>query len=317
MSMQLLSIIGFEPRPPQWRDAAISAVGACVSILVLFFVAREFTPDSILPVVASMGASAVLLFAVPHGPLSQPWQLVTGHLAAAVIGVSCQRYIDHATLAAAIAVGGTVLVMRLTHCIHPPGGATALTAVIGGPDVVQLGYGYVLVPVLLNVAVVLATAVAFNAWFGWRRYPARLSAPTAKDEPVTTGDFTHSDLVYALSEMDTFMDVSEQDLLRIYDLAFQHRHDKQGWQPPALRPGYCYSNGRYGSDWQVREIVAIEPVGEQDRHIVTYRILAGAGRRRMAKSGLLEFGRWARYRVARNENSWQRVEPAETTADQA
>ena len=304
---QLLSIMGFEPRPPQWRDGIISAVGAGLSMLTLFVVARAFTPDSAMLVVASMGASSVLLFAVPHGPLSQPWQLVAGHLAASVIGVSCQRFLNDTTLAATAAVGATVLVMRLTQSIHPPGGATALTAVIGGPDLVQLGYSYVLAPVLLNVTVILTIAIAFNAWFGWRRYPATLSTTSQDHEPIPGNELTHADLVYALSEMDTFMDVSEQDLLRIYDLAAQHRQEESRWQPPALWPGQSYSNGRYGSDWQVREIVSIDAVGDDDRHIVTYRIVAGAGRRRVAKSGLLEFRRWARYRVARNENSWQRL----------
>jgi len=277
-------------------------------MLTLFAVARTFTPDSTLLVVASMGASAVLLFAVPHGPLSQPWQLIMGHLTAAVIGVTCQRLVNDAMLAAALAVGATVLIMRITNSIHPPGGATALTAVVGGPDVIQLGYLYVVTPVLLNLAIMLAIAIVFNYVFDWRRYPARLSAAPPKEVPATADEFTHADLVYALSEMDTFMDVSEHDLLRIYDLAFQHRYELRGWQPPVLRPGRSYSNGRYGSDWQVREIIAIDPVGHDGRHIVTYRIVAGAGRRRVAKCGLLEFGRWARYGVIRNENSWQRID---------
>lgn len=277
-------------------------------MLAVFSVAQIVTPDSTMLVVASMGASSVLLFAVPHGPLSQPWQLVAGHLAAALIGVTCQRFFDDTTIAAAVAVGGSVLVMRITNSIHPPGGATALTAVVGGQDVVALGYLYVLAPVLLNVAVMLAIAIAFNYWFGWRRYPARLSTPAESDKPAQPAEFTHADLVYALSEIDTFMDVSEQDLLQIYDLAVERRKEQQRTDRPALLPHHCYSNGRYGNDWQVREILSIKSVGDDDRFIVTYRVVAGAARRHVATSGFLEFRRWARYRVVRNESSWQRID---------
>lgn len=310
----LLPLVGLEKRPPQWRDSTLSALGAAISILALFALTNAVTPDSALLVVASMGASAVLLFAVPHGPLSQPWHLVMGHVSAAVIGVACQRLFADTALAAAVAVGFAVLVMRVTSSIHPPGGATALTAVIGGPDVVQLGYHYVLTPVLFNVVALLAIAIAFNYAFGWRRYPAHLSASPISDRPDSPIELTHADLVYALSEMDTFLDVSEQDLLRLYDLAIQHHNDQEHWQPPPLLPGRAYSNGRYGSDWQVREILAIDTLGADGRHVVTFRVVAGQGRRHVAKSGLLEFRRWARYLVQRNENSWQRiaVEPDRT-----
>ncbi len=123
-------------------------------------------------IVASMGASAILLFTVPHGEFSQPWPVFGGQVVSAIVGVACSRYMPDKMLAAALCVGFACYFMYLLRCVHPPGGATALTAVMAGPDVQALGFGFVLTPVLLNVLVLLAVAVAFNAPFPARRYPA-------------------------------------------------------------------------------------------------------------------------------------------------
>jgi len=136
--------------------------------------------------VASMGASAVLLFAVPHGPLSQPWAVFAGHLVSALIGVACSRAIDDPALAGPLAVGLAIGAMHYLRCIHPPGGATALSAVLGGETVQQLGYWFVLTPVLLNALTLLAIALVFNYPFPWRRYPrvlGRRGTKTMAAEP--------------------------------------------------------------------------------------------------------------------------------------
>jgi CBS-domain-containing membrane protein len=119
-----------------------------------------------------MGASAVLLFAVPHGQLSQPWPVFGGHLVSALIGVASAKLVAPPLLAAAVAVALAISAMYYLRCIHPPGGATALTAVAGGETVHALGFHYVLTPVLLNVLIILAVALLFNFPFSWRRYPA-------------------------------------------------------------------------------------------------------------------------------------------------
>src|SRR5690625_7670775 len=91
---------------------------------------------------ASMGATAVLLFAVPHGALSQPWAVVGGHVVSAIVGVTCQLLIPNLFWAAALSGGVAVAAMYYLRCIHPPGGATALAAVIGGPELPALGSAY-------------------------------------------------------------------------------------------------------------------------------------------------------------------------------
>ncbi|MBT9568459.1 MAG: HPP family protein [Thiobacillus sp.] len=214
------------------REHWISAAGGLLGILAVLWVSHLWlgSHGGVLAV-ASMGASAVLLFAAPHGALSQPWPVFGGHLVSAAIGVFCARLLKaDPVLAASLAVALSIAVMYGLRCLHPPGGATALYAVMGGDAVHALGYGYILSPVLLNVLVILTVAVVFNYPFHWRRYPQswhRAAVDTAKRaDPLRAAEekamIPHSDLVYALSQIDTFVDISEEDLQRIYALALQH-----------------------------------------------------------------------------------------------
>jgi CBS domain-containing membrane protein len=204
------------------REHWISASGGLLGILVsLWFSHVVLGGHGGILLVSSMGSAAVLLFAAPHGAMSQPWPLFGGNLVSAVIGVFCVRWLgNEPMLAAALAVSLSIAAMYGLRCLHPPGGATALSFVLGGETVHALGYGFVLSPVLLNVVVLFAVAVLFNYPFAWRRYPqswvrkTQAIAETAKESMIP-----HSSLVYALSQIDTFVDVSEEDLQRIYALA--------------------------------------------------------------------------------------------------
>ena len=151
----------------------VSGAGGLSGILGVMLISHAYMGlNGSAALVASMGASAVLLFAVPHGPLSQPWAVFGGHLVSATIGVSCARLNVDPVIASALAVALSISAMHYLRCIHPPGGATALTAVAGGDAVHMLGFQYVLTPVLLNVMVILLVAILFNFPFSWRRYPA-------------------------------------------------------------------------------------------------------------------------------------------------
>lgn len=219
-------------------EKGISAVGGFVGIMaVLWINGTVLDHQGAAMLIASMGASAVLLFAVPHGALSQPWPVVGGNLIAAFIGVTCAQLIAEPYVAAALAVGLAILLMYYLRCLHPPGGATALVAVIGGESVHQLGYTFLLTPVLANVAVLLGIAILINLPFRWRRYPAvltRLNPKAEREAREEEAVIAHSDLVYALSQLDSFIDVSEQDLIRIYTLAVHHSSQS---------PVPCHQNG--------------------------------------------------------------------------
>ena len=204
------------------REHWISAAGGLLGILAVLWTSHFWLGGhgGVLAI-ASMGASAVLLFAAPHGALSQPWPVLGGHLVSALIGVSCARWLGgEPMLAASLAVALSIAAMYGLRCLHPPGGATALYAVLGGETVHALGYGYLFSPVLLNVVVLVTVAVVFNAPFAWRRYPQswhHRSQPVAMTAEKSM--IPHSSLVYALSQIDTFVDISEDDLQRIYALA--------------------------------------------------------------------------------------------------
>lgn len=215
------------------REHWISAAGGLLGILAVLWVSHVLLGDHVGALtVASMGASAVLLFAAPHGALSQPWPVVGGHLISAAVGVTCVQWIAEPMFAASVAVAASIGLMYWLRCLHPPGGATALFAVMGGEPILSLGYGYLFVPVLLNVVVLLIVAVLFNFPFAWRRYPQawwrELAEALDPVEPAADAAeermIPHSDLVYALSQLDTFIDVSEEDLQRIYSLALGHGH---------------------------------------------------------------------------------------------
>ncbi|MCE5180908.1 MAG: HPP family protein [Betaproteobacteria bacterium] len=210
-----------DPHPASHAEKLISTAGGFVGVLLVLLVSSQVLDfHGAALVVASMGASAVLLFATPHSSLSQPWPLLGGQLISAAIGVTCAQWMHNPFYAGALAVALSIGAMHYLRCLHPPGGATALVAVLGGEPVRALGYGFLVTPVLINVTIILIVAVAANYAFPWRRYPHWLSEPQGgQDEKCV---IAHSDLVYALSEIDSFIDVSEEDLLRIYQMAVGH-----------------------------------------------------------------------------------------------
>ena len=229
MSMRTLDwwrgLLGVEFSPVSHRERLISALGACLSMMFVYAMTLALLGPSHAPIMAApIGATAVLLFAVPHGALSQPWPVIGGYLVSTAIGVACATWVPNEMLAAGLAVGLAVAAMHYLRCIHPPGGAMALLAVIGGEQIHALGFRLVLAPVLINALFVVVAAIAFNALFAWRRYPAVLAhgKVAASPAPAERRAISHEDFVYALSEMDSFIDVGEEDLLRIYALATGH-----------------------------------------------------------------------------------------------
>ena len=219
--------LGIELVEVSRTEKLVAALGGGSAILALIAVSRLALPTAgATAVITSMGASAVLLFAVPHGQLSQPWAVVAGHGVSAVIGVTCAHLIPQPMLAAACAVGLAIGTMHQLKCIHPPGGATAFTAVLGGSAIHDLGYHFVLFPVLLNAAVMVLLAVLINSAFKWRRYPAALNRPAQPSSPVSFAHLpvpTHAEILTAVRSIDSFIDVSEEDLLRLTLLLSQNR----------------------------------------------------------------------------------------------
>lgn len=307
---KVLSCFGVESDSTGHVEKAISAVGGFVGILLTMWASIHYagTQGAVL-LIASMGASAVLLFAVPHGTLSQPWPLLGGHAVSALIGVSCAQLLSNLLIAAPLSVALAIAAMHYLRCIHPPGGATAITAVIGGSEVHALGYQFVLTPVLLNAAILLLAAVTLNYAFPWRRYPAALKKQTDKNKVQrtdTSGKLSHGDFEYARGKIGSYVDITEDDLARIYELAVKHAQFLSA-QSGQITVGHFYSNGEYGVQWSVRQVIGLSGDVPNEEAVVAFKIVAGGGQGTANTSTLDDFASWMKHEVKLENGSWQRV----------
>ena len=154
-------------------DTLWSFGGAFLGMLVLALVNIEVWgrhEQGLL--LGSFGASAMLVFGAPHAPFAQPRNVIGGHMISALMGVFVQQFFGaEPWLASALAVAFAVSAMHVTATLHPPGGATALIAVVGSPELKQFGYEYALYPVGLSVVAMVLVGVLYNNLCKRRRYP--------------------------------------------------------------------------------------------------------------------------------------------------
>ncbi|WP_233267436.1 HPP family protein [Paraglaciecola sp. L3A3] len=319
---ELRLLIGYTSNSTSHLEKVISAIGGLFSISAILWSTHVLIELGLLDptggvlVIASMGASAVLLFAVPHGALSQPWAVVGGHIISGLIGISCFKLFGNTFIVAGLAVGLAIGAMYYLHCIHPPGGATALTVVMGGSSITDMGYQYLLVPVAINVVVILLFAIAYNSLFNWRRYPAHLAHRLKKTLVTKPKDrqfeLTHEDFAAAMQELDSYVDITPEGLADLLELAKQHA-EKNITHPTEILAGHIYSNGKIGSLWSIRQIVDAAPVGSKPhRDKVIYKVLAGDGGYETNICLRSEFHLWARFEVIKRNQQWIKVENEES-----
>lgn len=161
--------------PPRvsWVEILWSWIGAFLGIGAVALVgAWLLAGTDVLLVIGSLGASAVLIYGAPRSPLAQPRNLLGGHLLSAAVGVLCYQLIPPLPgLAEAVAVATAIALMHLTRTLHPPGGATALIAVIGSEQLHAMGWLYVLAPAGLGAVILLVVGLLVNNAVPGRRYP--------------------------------------------------------------------------------------------------------------------------------------------------
>ena len=162
--------------------------------------------------VASLGASAVLVIAMPSSPLAQPWPVVAGSTLSFLVGLACAALVPQVSLACGLAVGLAVAAMLALRCLHPPGGAMALFAVLNP----QEGIATAAFPVLINVVLLVLAGIAYNHLTG-RSYPH--AQRPAKATTQGKGGFTSADLDAALAHYNEVLDVSRADLEGLLHLA--------------------------------------------------------------------------------------------------
>lgn len=200
------------------RELWLGSLGIGLGLWLTGWLSRQALGEMDPWLIAPMGASAVLLFLLPASPLAQPWAILGGNLVSALIGVSCAQLLGHSVAVAALAGALAAAAMLALRCLHPPGGAVALTAVLGSPSVQLLGYGFAFWPVGINSAFMLLVALLFNNLSG-HRYPHRGGAGgrargTRDPAPSLRGSLKE-DLDLALASFGERLDIDREDLEEI------------------------------------------------------------------------------------------------------
>lgn len=227
-----LAAIGPAQAPPRLRDCARGAAGGLFGLTItglLGLLAVGDTGD--LPwIVAPMGATAVLVFAVPGSPLAQPFSAIGGNVVSALVGLAAAWAFDVTWMAVAFGVGGAIGAMVLLRCLHPPGGACALTAAMAPSAVTGHGVLFAFWPVGFNSVTIVAAAIAFHALVGGR-YPHVPRAPApAPERPVdaaavrAVGD---QDVAEAMARLDRGLDVAPADVVALMRDAEAHVLDRR------------------------------------------------------------------------------------------
>ena len=206
----------------RWR----AALGALFGLAISGFLTHTM-PIGHHWLIAPVGASAVILYGLSHSPLAQPWSVIGSYLIATLAALACSTFIPSPPIAAAAAVAASIWLMARLNCMHPPGGALALMLVLDAPyDQAKATLTVELV--LLNLMVMLLAALWVNNLVLRRRYPynmnpAEQSLHATEDVmPTRRIGLTHADLESAVQSLDTFIDVQENELVQLYNLAVDH-----------------------------------------------------------------------------------------------
>ncbi|MFL6658459.1 MAG: HPP family protein, partial [Massilia sp.] len=224
----LLPAVNTAGRTEQLR----ASLGALLALALTLTLCMAAVGKGGVWLIAPMGASSVLLFCLPASPLAQPWSVIGGNTVSALAGVVCVKLLGLAWWTAPAAGGLAILAMFSLRCLHPPGGAVALTAVLAGPAVQALGFQFALVPVALNSTLMVLAALLYNNMTG-RRYPhtqrSSLENQHATSDLVPTSrlGFQREDLDAVLKEYGQVLDVSRDDLEQIILATEAHAYERR------------------------------------------------------------------------------------------
>lgn len=203
------------------RDRAMASLGALLGVaLTAAICGLLFRHDAHLPlIVAPIGASAVLLFAVPASPLAQPWPIIGGNTISAFVGLLVAHLVPEPALALGLALSLAILVMSLTRSLHPPGGAAALTAALGGPLVEHYGYWFPIAPVALNSILLVGIGILFHRFSGHaypHKAPPQPNIHRTQDQPAQQrASIRPQDIDAALAALHETFDIDRNDLEQI------------------------------------------------------------------------------------------------------
>lgn len=228
-------IRGFYPQSinVNFQERTRACIGAFFGIIITSVLTYSAVgSSSAFPLLmAPIGASAVLLFAVPASPLAQPWSIIGGNIIAATVGVTAAILFKDVVIASAFALSITIALMFALRCLHPPSGAVALSAVLGDSAIHALGYHFVIFPVGINSLLLLLVALVYNNATS-RAYPHPVgktsdSSPKEEIPPEMRFGFTAEDLNDVLKEYNQIIDVSREDLQLIMQQTELHAYRRR------------------------------------------------------------------------------------------
>ncbi|GAB0113334.1 HPP family protein [Acidisoma sp. C75] len=225
-----------QPQPITLSEGLRSSLGALLGIAITGLVSTAWlgSGDGLPLLMAPIGASAVLLFGVPASPLAQPWSIIGGNLVAALIGVTAAHWLTAPLVAAAVAVAAAIAAMTALRCIHPPSGAVALTAVLGGPHIAAAGYGFALVPVGLNSLLLAIVALIYNNATG-RSYPHHAHPPLHPHPPAAIA-LDPAVLDEVLADYGETIDIGRDDLAALFQELLSRAQDPAARLPKEPAP---------------------------------------------------------------------------------
>jgi len=213
----MLTLSAFWPRPVSvsWPERLRGALGGGLGIAFAAFTGMAIAQALHLSpwLVAPVGASAVLVFAVPASPLAQPWSVVGGNTVTALMGLVACNFIPDPLIAASVAVGLAIAAMFALRCLHPPGGAMALLVVLTHTR----AWSFALFPAFTNSLLLVAAGLAYHALVTRHSYPHVPAAATAPRSGLMR--ITDTDLAAALAEQGEVFDIDPADLNRLLQIS--------------------------------------------------------------------------------------------------
>ena len=301
---------------PGWRDLLRPGLGAAIGLALagLLVLAVDHLYPHALFLFAPLGASAVLVFAVPNSPLAQPWNCVVGNTVSALYTVLLLLALPDwpQTALAALAVGGAIALMLACRALHPPGGAVALLTVLASAQLMPLGW-HLLIPMAVLSAVLVGTGVLYHRAWGRSYLHAAHPPVQAADAPRAGGALalSNADLEQLLARFDQTYNMGPEDLGELLaaaeEQAIKRRFD-------AVSCGEVMSP----------QLLTVRPDTPLDQvadlfHAHLVKSLPAVGARgeligRVLRADLFDW-LWQGHRSHRRQSLWRRVRPQRAPAE--
>lgn len=268
-----------DPKLLGGREALIASLACLLAIFATAWLSQFFSINRPI-LLASMGASTFILFALPGSGLAQPWPLVGGHLVSGLVGVAfAHAGIANIATAAALTAGASVLGMHVLRCLHPPGVATALIPLLSFSPDNRPGLDFLLAPLLLNVALLLLLTLIINRWLLARQYPAisnaKLKHQVADPTSLDLLAIDIEEIEQVRQDFGQLLDVGNHDLQHLFG-RLQLRRQQKHW--PELTCGDIMQRNvitlDYASEvesaWRLihRQQLKVFPVLDRSRRVI-------------------------------------------------